>query len=76
MKIKYKGLDLDLTREKCFGRWNHIHCSASESGREIICGHINSKRPLRELMRDFKRTVDEMTEDKDGREEIKSSEIK
>jgi hypothetical protein len=68
MKTKYRGFELEVKREKCLGGWSQVYYTAYLDGYELICSHSEHQTPIRELMADFKCTIDDIIEDEEVRE--------
>lgn len=59
MKTKYRGYEIDVTREKCMGGWSQLYFSAfSEDGRECITDFEDSSETVRDKVSQLKTRID------------------
>ena len=62
MKCKYKGYDLEVTREKCLGGWDMAYRTAYLDGCEVVCDFSNTEDRLSTIMADLKKEIDDRVE--------------
>ena len=59
MKGKYKGCEINVTKEKCLGGWNMIYYSIYDDGFEVTSGFSDSEDKVRDFYNDMKEIVDD-----------------
>lgn len=59
MKGKYKGCDIEVTKEKCLGGWDMIFYNIFDDGFEVTSGFYDSSDKVRDFYNDLKEVVDD-----------------
>lgn len=59
MKGKYKGCDIEVTRDKCLGGWDMLFYSIFDDGFEVTSGFSDSSDKVRDFYSDMKEVVDD-----------------
>lgn len=59
MKGKYKGCEINVTKEKCLGGWNMIYYSIYDDGFEVTSRFSDSEDKVRDFYNDMKEIVDD-----------------
>jgi hypothetical protein len=59
MKGKYKGCEINVTKEKCLGGWNMIYYSIYDDEFEVTSGFSDSEDKVRDFYNDMKEIVDD-----------------
>lgn len=63
MRVKYRGCDIEVTREKSMAGYQLVYFSVfTEDGRELNCGTMDTGDMIREVVSDLKKFVDEFIE--------------
>ena len=64
MKVKYKGFELECTREKSLAGWDMLFYSAFRSSDEweLISSFSESEDTVKSMIEDMKKEVDEYLE--------------
>jgi len=73
MREVYKGLIIEITRERCLGGWDNTYLSVfrKEDGLEVICEITDAEDPLRFFMKIMKERIDGFIET-EGKSELLS----
>ncbi|MBK1874621.1 hypothetical protein FE848_15450 [Marinobacter sp. 1-3A] len=59
MKVKYKGHEIDVSREKCMGGWSTLYYSVfNDEGRECLTGFEDSAESVRDKIAQLKERID------------------
>jgi hypothetical protein len=59
MKGKYKGCDIEVTRDKCLGGWDMLFYSIFDDGFEVTSGFSDSSDKIKDFYNDLKEVVDD-----------------
>ena len=66
MKVKYKGYEIDVYREKCMGGWGLLYFSVfTLDGRECLTSFEDSAETVRDKIGQLKERIDEELESDD-----------
>jgi len=65
MKVKYKGFEIEVTREKSLGGWTQLYYSIfTEDGEEILSSFEDSDEKILDKIKQLKEYVDFYLENK------------
>ena len=62
MKIKYRGCEIEVTREKCLGGWNELFYSVFDGDFEVVSGFSEGDDKIKDFANNLKELVDDYRE--------------
>ncbi|QSF43416.1 hypothetical protein [Paenibacillus tianjinensis] len=70
MKTKYRGFEIDVSREKCLGGWSTLYYSVyTPTGYELVCGFEDSDEKVGNMVKQMKEVVDDYIKNPQNYEE-------
>lgn len=69
MKIRYRGCEIEVKREKCLGGWDMLYYSVFDEGFEVTSGFSESSETIKEFSAGLKNVVDDYRENPQEYEE-------
>ena len=62
MKGKYKGCEIEVTKEKCLGGWDMLFYSIFDDGFEVASGFSEGEDTIKDYYNSLKNIVDDYRE--------------